>query len=63
MGTGYQKATQSVVHAHRGTMRKVKAWLESKLVRDEQDKKNGYYECMSSKNEKKNQRKCGPTAP
>lgn len=43
-------------------MRKFRACLESALVRDEQDSKNGYYKCFSSENEKENYSN-GCTAP
>lgn len=43
-------------------MRKFRACLESKLVRDEQDSKNGYLKCISRKNENENQSN-GCTAP
>lgn len=57
-----KKQHKSVVQASRSRMKRVKACLESKLVRDEQDSKNGYYKCSSSRNEKENQSN-GCTAP
>lgn len=62
VGTSYQEATESVVQACRSRMRKFRACLESKRVRDEQDSKNGYFKCVSRKNEKANQSD-GCTAP
>lgn len=61
-GDKLPRSHRSVVQAHRSRMRKFRACLESKLVRDEQDSENGYYKCISSKNEKENQSN-GCTAP